>query len=152
MSPSISSRKKCASRRRQLHPTNPPAHSPFDTDKGHIVTMASVPSVQCFGKKKTGKLFSWSWEFLQCACGCLMDLRLIALELFSHRCRPLQGMRYHFLFAPGYLSSTHSLLFLAFGYCVRGIRVGVDSSRWLSRWMCGIGLENEVWPIGEENE
>lgn len=50
-------------------PPNPPAHSPFDTDKGHIVTMASVPSVQCFGKKKTGKLFPWSWEFYNALVG-----------------------------------------------------------------------------------
>lgn len=60
--------------------------SPIDTDKGHSFTMASVPSVQCFGKKKTG-------EFLAPVAVRIVCEFVADRILNSHRCRPLQGMK-----------------------------------------------------------
>jgi len=49
--------------------------------------MASVPSVQCFGKKKTGE-FACSPSL-----GRLERISLLMIDFNSHRCRPLQGMK-----------------------------------------------------------
>lgn len=49
--------------------------------------MASVPSVQCFGKKKTGRL-----SFFPTGNSMGMNPCADIFNFHSHRCRPLQGM------------------------------------------------------------
>lgn len=69
--------------------------------------MASVPSVQCFGKKKTGKIFLIIFFFLvQYTCLCVsMWCGWLANMVwdYSYRCRPLQGMRIMLMFLASWI-------------------------------------------------